>query len=93
MNPSQPLPTIAIVNKDSKSGFSLINENAFDRGIHEKFKGNAVPEPKPPADPIDNMDKDAVISDLRGRSAEFNKNLGVNKLRAILRASIADNGE
>lgn len=34
------IPTIAIVNKDSKSGFSFINESDFDSDSHKKFKGD-----------------------------------------------------
>ena len=31
------IPTIAIVNNDSKSGFSFINESDFDPDSHKKF--------------------------------------------------------
>ena len=38
------IPTIAIVNNDSKSGFSFINESDFDSKTHKKYKGD-IPDP------------------------------------------------
>lgn len=55
------IPTVAIVNKDAKSGFTIINEGDFDEKTHKLYKGKlpagqpeggAEPKIEPPVEKV-----------------------------------------
>lgn len=47
-----PIPTVAIVNKDAKSGFTIINKDDFNEKTHKLYKGKLpAGEPEGGAEP------------------------------------------
>lgn len=83
------IPTVKIVMDDGYAdGYMVINKDDFDESVHEIFESDLVVANPSPENPIDSMMKKDLVVALGDANVEFNKNLGVKKMRILLAEAI-----